>query len=271
MTRRPAKARVVSLARAAVFLAALLTASLAAGGVAAEPVPQKVVVLTFDDAVRSHFTVVRPILLEHRFSATFFVTEGFDFPINKRDYMSWKQIAQLHLDGFEIGNHTRDHLEVTARSLPKLRQQIDAITDKCHRYGIATPVSFAYPGNAVHLDALPILAAAGFRFARRGGSPEYSYESGQGVGFSPGQQSPLLIPSTGDARPEWTLDDFKAALARASHGQVPVFQFHGVPDLRHPWVSTQPHRFREFMEYLAQQGYQVLALRDLERFLSTAD
>ncbi len=232
-----------------------------------EPLLEKVVVLTFDDAVRSHFTVVRPILKELGFSATFFVTEGFDFPSNKRDYMSWKQILQLHLDGFEIGNHTRDHLEISPRSLYRLSQQIEAISEKCRSYGIPRPVSFAYPGNAIHLEALPTLEAAGFKFARRGGSPEYPYEQGEGVAFLPGEDHPLLIPSAGDARPNWTLEDFKAALDRASGGGIPVLQFHGVPDRQHPWVSTTPERFKQFMTHLKAQGYRALALRDLERYM----
>src|SRR5947207_7594546 len=79
-----------------------------------EPIPDKLVVLTFDDASRSHYTIARPLLLKHHFGATFFITEGWDFATNKTDYMSWDQIAQLHKDGFEIGNHTRDHKGVTA-------------------------------------------------------------------------------------------------------------------------------------------------------------
>src|SRR5262245_29524928 len=71
-----------------------------------EPIPDRLVVLTFDDAVKSHYTVARPILLKYRFGATFFVTEGWDFGTNKKDYMTWEEIAQLHKDGFEIGNHT---------------------------------------------------------------------------------------------------------------------------------------------------------------------
>ena len=235
-----------------------------------EPLPEKVVVLTFDDAVRSHFTVVRPILRELGFAATFFVTEGFDFPLNKRDYMTWQQIRQLHLDGFEIGNHTRDHVELTPRSLATFGEQIEAVNAKLHRHGIPRPVSFAYPGNAFHLEGLPILAAAGFKFARRGGSPEEPYADGRGVAYSPGEDHPLLIPSTGDARPEWTLQDFEAALQRGSEGGVCVLQFHGVPDRRHPWVSTPPHRFKEYMAYLKDGDYRVLALRDLARFVDPA-
>ena len=64
-----------------------------------EPIPDKLVVLTFDDASKSHVTVAAPLLKKHGFGATFFVTEGFDFPTNKRDYMTWDDIAQLHRDG----------------------------------------------------------------------------------------------------------------------------------------------------------------------------
>ncbi len=58
---------------------------------------------------------VIPILKKYGFGATFFVTEGFDFTDNKTDYMTWEEISQLHRDGFEIGNHTRDHLGAVNR------------------------------------------------------------------------------------------------------------------------------------------------------------
>ena len=84
-----------------------------------EPIPDRLVVLTFDDASKSHYTVARPLLLKYKFGATFFVTEGWDFATNKKDYMTWEEIAQLHKDGFEIGNHTRDHKGVTDKTRPR--------------------------------------------------------------------------------------------------------------------------------------------------------
>jgi peptidoglycan/xylan/chitin deacetylase (PgdA/CDA1 family) len=79
---------------------------LASPAVALEPIPDKLVVLTFDDSSKSHHSVARPILQKYKFGATFFITEGFDFPTNKKDYMTWAEIAELHKDGFAIGNHT---------------------------------------------------------------------------------------------------------------------------------------------------------------------
>jgi peptidoglycan/xylan/chitin deacetylase (PgdA/CDA1 family) len=64
--------------------------------IALEPIPDKLVVLTFDDASKSHATIAAPLLKKYKFGATFFVTEGFDMTTNKRDYMTWDEIAQLH-------------------------------------------------------------------------------------------------------------------------------------------------------------------------------
>src|SRR6187401_106438 len=119
---------------------------------ALEPIPNKLVVLTFDDSVASHSSVVRPLLKKYGFGATFFITEGFSFRTNKKDYMTWEQIAELHRDGFEIGNHTRDHMGITAGNLEKLKEQIEAINTRCVEHEIPLPTSFAYPGNNIHPD-----------------------------------------------------------------------------------------------------------------------
>ncbi len=230
---------------------------------ALEPIPDKLVVLTFDDSVVSQHLVVRPILKKHGFGATFFITEGFSFPTNKRDYLTWQQIAELNADDFEIGNHTRDHMAVTERTLPKLKEQLEHIAARCAEHGITKPVSFAYPGNGISEAAFPIFAEHGILFARRGGAPEFPYEWGRGFAFEPGVDHPLLIPSAGDARPDWTIEDFKRAVSQAKNGRIAVLQFHGVPDGEHHWVSTDPKRFEEWMQYLKDNGFKVIALRDL--------
>lgn len=62
---------------------------MAENSISGEPIPDKLVVLTFGDAVKSHRSVVRPILKKYSFGAKSFVTEGFDFPTKKTDYMTW--------------------------------------------------------------------------------------------------------------------------------------------------------------------------------------
>jgi peptidoglycan/xylan/chitin deacetylase (PgdA/CDA1 family) len=195
-----------------VLAAALLSLPLLRTGL--EPIPDKLVVLTFDDSKASHYTIVRPLLKKYGFGATFFITEGFTFRTNKQDYLTWEQIADLHREGFEIGNHTRDHLGASKASLPELKAQVEAINAQCAAHGIPRPTSFAYPGNAIEPAAISILEELGFRFARRGGAPEHPYEQGDGVAYEPGRDHPLLLPSAGDARPFWTLENLSAPRRR---------------------------------------------------------
>lgn len=232
-----------------------------------KPVPDRLVVLTFDDSVKSHFTIVRPILKKYRFGATFFITEGFDFASNKNDYMTWEEIRSLERDGFEIGNHTRDHLSIAGDNVARVDEQLTPIDESCRRNGIAKPTSFAWPGNAFDEKALDELRQHGIVFARRGGSPEFDYREGRGFAYEPGRDHPLLIPSAGDARPDWHLEDFVAAVRQARDGKIAVLQFHGVPDREHHWVNTPKDRFEHYMRYLHEDNYQVIALRDLRQYV----
>jgi hypothetical protein len=77
----------------------------------------------------------------------------------------------------------------------------------------------------------------------------------------------LLIPSAGDARPGWTLEDFARAVSQARGGKIAVIQLHGVPDTAHSWVNTPTSLFESYLKYLADNGYRVVALRDLARFV----
>ncbi len=250
-------------------LAATVVAALSIGPAAAvlEPVPDKLVVLTFDDSKASHYTVVRPLLKKYGFGATFFITEGFTFRTNKDDYLTWEQIAELNRDGFEIGNHTRDHMGLSKANLPRLKEQVEAINAQCAAQSIPRPTSFAYPGNTIDPDAIPLLADLGFRFARRGGAPEYPYEEGNGFAYEPGRDHPLLLPSAGDARPVWTLENLKRAVGQAVKGKIAILQFHGAPDVEHPWVHTPPERFEEYMKYLHDEGFKAIAMRDLAKYV----
>jgi peptidoglycan/xylan/chitin deacetylase (PgdA/CDA1 family) len=235
-----------------------------------ELVPDKLVVLTFDDSAKSHYTTVRPILKRYGFGATYFITEGFDFPTNKTDYMTWEEIAELNRDGFEIGNHTGNHKSITKANVADLEVQLEAINKQCTAHGIPRTTSFAYPGNSIAFEALPVLKKAGIRFARRGGAPEYAYRDGRGFDYEPGLDHPLLIPSAGDARPDWTLDNFIAAVDQARHGRIAVLQFHGIPDTAHSWVTTSVQQFDAYMNYLAKNDFTVIAMRDLAKYVDAS-
>ncbi len=229
-------------------------------------IPPKTVVLTFDDAVKSHRAFVGPYLKELGFGATFFVSHRW--MDDAANFMTWLEIAELHGMGFEIGNHTWTHLSLAQpRSAGRLEGELALVESALARVKVPKPTSFAWPGNGFGPEAIEVLRRGGYRLARRGGMPEVEYgRATVGPLFDPSRRHPLLIPTTADSYPNWTFEHFQSVVARAPEGQAVVLQFHGVPDVAHPWVHTEPELFRRCMRYLKNQGFQVVALRDLERF-----
>jgi hypothetical protein len=63
------------------------------------------------------------------------------------------------------------------------------------------------------------------------------------------------------------LENLKKAVAQARGGRIAVLQFHGVPDGEHPWVNTPREQFEAYMAWLHAEGYTVIALRDLARYV----
>ena len=251
------------------ILAAVLLAC-ATSIACAREVPDKTVVLTFDDAVKSHVTVVAPLLKEMGFGATFFVTQAW--MKDAENFMSWEDIARLHAMGFEIGNHSWTHGDFGSREGgAKLGEELEKVERELARVGVPKPISFAWCGNMFGPEGIAQLQAHGYKLARRGMQPEYPYGS-----ETPGQtldvtrHHPLLIPTTGDAYPYWTLGNFKAVVATAGKGKTVVLQFHGAPDTAHPWVNTPPENLRAYLSYLKQNGYRAVALRDILQYYDPA-
>jgi peptidoglycan/xylan/chitin deacetylase (PgdA/CDA1 family) len=236
---------------------------------AADRIPAKTVVLSFDDAVKSHRSFVAPLLKELGFGATFFVTHRW--MEDRENFMTWREIAEIHGLGFEIGNHSWTHANFSQpRNAARLAGELALVNNELRNVGVPRPVSFAYSGNGFGPEAVAALNELDIRYARRGGQPEVPYGKKEiGSTFRPQQHHRLVIPTTADAYPDWDLDHFRKAVARAVAGEIVVLQFHGVPDTAHPWVHTPPERFREYMKHLKDGGYRVLALRDLGQFIET--
>lgn len=126
------------------------------------PLPDKPVVLTFDDGYRDNFTVALPLLHEHGFRGTFFIISGM---VGRDDYMTWKQIAQARAEGVEIGSHSVDHAD-----LAKLRGgQLDRELVEAKRTLAATlsvPVDFfCYPAGKYDATTIERARAAGYLMA----------------------------------------------------------------------------------------------------------
>ncbi|MCU7551211.1 polysaccharide deacetylase family protein [Chitinophagaceae bacterium LB-8] len=221
-----------------------------------KPIPDKLVVLTFDDAPVTHFTNVAPLLKQYGFGATFFVCE---FPPNFSDtskYMTWKQMQQLGKMGFEVANHTHTHAHVDRLSKEGVIAQLKYIEDKCDSLKLGRPHTFAYPGYGLDAKTLDVLKERHYSFARAGGSRPYD----------PLSDHPYLIPSW--ATNEKNKTEIMNALQQAKDGKIVVLTIHGVPDYEHPWVTTPPELFKEYLQFLHDNQYTVISLKDLDKYVN---
>ncbi len=254
---------------------ALLLAAAAACTVPPEsgltPIPDGLVVLTFDDGNKSDISFVAPKLKQYGFGASFFITEGLGYKAdsNKERYVSWEDVRRLHDLGFEVGNHTSSHPDMSKLSKGEIRSNLGLIEQRCEQHSIPRPETFVYPGWHHSLSVVEVLQERQYIFARRGVSPEHpdGGAGARGRPYDPAEDHPLLIPTTGYAGPEWGFEDLVWAIDQARDGKVAVLTFHGVPAAEHPWVHTEPQDFIRYMDYLKERGCTVIAMRDLARYV----
>src|SRR5207253_8889406 len=138
----------------------------------------------------------------------------------------------------------------------QLGGELTQVEDELKKVAVPRPISFAWCGNSFGPEALLVLKERGFHLARRGMQPEAEYGTLEfGPAFDPAKHHPLLIPTTGDAYPNWNFEHFEQVVSRAEEGRAVVLQFHGAPDIAHPWVHTPPENFRQYMDHLKQRDF----------------
>jgi len=231
-----------------------------------KPVPDRLIVLTFDDGCKSDVRNVAPMLKEYGFGATFFVN---DQSWKTDHYMTWDDVHRVHEMGFEIGNHTAHHPSVVDLRRREFLAELEAVERHCEAFGIPQPTSFCYPEFQFSPAAVEVLAEKGYAFARRGPFPECECESEgmRGPVYNPAENHPLLVPTTGFSGPHWGLDNLKWAVEKAADGKIAVLCFHGVPDLDHPSVHTDLENFRTYMSFLRDSGCTVIAMHDMADYV----
>ncbi len=83
--------------------------------------PERAVVLTFDDGYVSHIELVVPLLLRYRFSGTFFITTDL---VGTPGYLTWDQLRRLVFLGMEVGSHGMTHRPLTQLSNGALQSEL---------------------------------------------------------------------------------------------------------------------------------------------------
>lgn len=123
--------------------------------------PQRTVVLTFDDGFENFYTAAAPVLRRFRFPATVFLPTAFCGKTNAwpgqpswvpaEPLLNWEQVRELAEEGFAFGAHSHTHPVLTEvspaeaeREIEQSRREVEAATGRaaeffCYPYGQLNP------------------------------------------------------------------------------------------------------------------------------------
>jgi peptidoglycan/xylan/chitin deacetylase (PgdA/CDA1 family) len=126
------------------------------------PLPEKPVMITFDDTRGEQFSIGATEMNKYGFKGVFFV---MTVSINRPNYLTSDQIKNLSDSGHVIAAHTWDHHMVTKYTgddwntqLIKPKQKLEDITGKSVAY-------FAYPFGLWNKEAIPKVKESGYQMA----------------------------------------------------------------------------------------------------------
>ncbi len=124
--------------------------------------PEKPIMITFDDTRIDQFTIGATEMKKYGFKGVFFI---MTVSINRPGYMSKEEIKSLSDDGHVVAAHTWDHHMVTKYSGDDWNTQLVKPKAKLEDI-IGKPVTdFAYPFGLWNTAAIPELKKSGYKMA----------------------------------------------------------------------------------------------------------
>lgn len=128
------------------------------------PLPEKPIVLTFDDGYADFYHNALPILRNYRFPATVFVLPQWADE-NRPGYLTWSQMSEITRAGIEIGSHGPDHSDlvlVQRRSQTQLEEHVRGSKQTIElRLGIPVK-TFNYPSGSYNARVIQVVQASGY-------------------------------------------------------------------------------------------------------------
>jgi peptidoglycan/xylan/chitin deacetylase (PgdA/CDA1 family) len=126
------------------------TADLAARWRSGKPLPDRPVLITFDDGYEGVHRHALPVLARHGFPATLFVSTGWlkgphDTGGGLDTMLDWRQVRELAGADVEIGGHSHTHPQLDQLPDERLRSELVLCKEIIGDELGTVPESFAYP------------------------------------------------------------------------------------------------------------------------------
>jgi peptidoglycan/xylan/chitin deacetylase (PgdA/CDA1 family) len=121
--------------------------------------PNKSILLTFDDGYKDFTTDALPILKEFGYKSTLFLPTGL---VENYGYVSWNDLNNANLSQVLIANHTWSHKNM-GTSNEIITQEISTADEQLANHGFNNPKVFSYPYGLESNFALSLLQQKGYQ------------------------------------------------------------------------------------------------------------
>lgn len=127
------------------------------------PLPDKPVLITFDDGYQDNYRTAYPIMKKHGLTATvFLITDRIG---QDEWYMTWDQVEEMRRNGFSFGSHTLSHTSLSTVSDDYVMFQLVKSREGAE-WRLDAPVKyFAYPSGRYNENVEKLVRQAGYRAA----------------------------------------------------------------------------------------------------------
>jgi len=148
-----------------------------------QPLPQRSVVLTFDDGYASYYRYAYPLLKKHGFPATVFLYTDF---VGAGDALTWPQMQEMTASGLvDIQSHSKTHSNLIERAAgetdaayaKRMEAEAKVPRDVIEKRLSNEVLTYAYPFGDVNEVVLEALARNRYRLAGTvtpGGNPAWA-------------------------------------------------------------------------------------------------
>ena len=90
--------------------------------VSGTPLPDKPILITFDDGYRDNYTYAYPVLKQYDMKAAIFLVSDYMDRFDK--YLTWQQVYEMSENNIYMGSHTLSHYELPPLSVAEIEQQV---------------------------------------------------------------------------------------------------------------------------------------------------
>ena len=165
------------------------------------PLPEKPIVLTFDDGYADNYTKMLPILEAHNMTAVVYVITN---ELGKPGYLTFDNLKDMQRRGLEIGSHTSDHLPLTSLNKITQRRQMRESKIFLEWSGLEPICSLSYPNGEFNSELEEMLREENYLTAVTGEA-----------GLNTLSTNPFELHRVHIRKPRFGLTEFKFRLFKA--------------------------------------------------------